>query len=61
MRLSLRLLELGINVHPIFYPAVPNDAARLRFFITINHTEEHFRATLPIVARELEALRAKTG
>jgi 8-amino-7-oxononanoate synthase len=58
VRLSLRLLELGINVQPIIHPAVADDAARLRFFITTNHTEAHFRATLPLVARELELLVA---
>lgn len=61
VRLSLRLLELGINVQPIIHPAVANDAARLRFFITTNHTEEHFRATLPLVARELHGLTRGLG
>jgi 8-amino-7-oxononanoate synthase len=58
VRLSLRLLELGINVQPIIHPAVAEDAARLRFFITTNHTEGHFRATIPLIARELEQLIA---
>ena len=58
VRLSLRLLELGINVQPIIHPAVPDSAARLRFFITTNHTEAQFRETLPLVARELEQLVA---
>src|SRR6202043_2519732 len=58
VRLSLRLLELGINVQPIIHPAVPDDAARLRFFITTNHTEAHFRETIPLIARELELLVA---
>jgi 8-amino-7-oxononanoate synthase len=58
VRLSLRLLELGINVQPIIHPAVAEDAARLRFFITTNHTEGHFRATIPLIARELEQLTA---
>jgi 8-amino-7-oxononanoate synthase len=56
VRLSLRLLEFGINVQPIIYPAVADDAARLRFFITADHTEEQFLATLPLVARELHGL-----
>jgi 8-amino-7-oxononanoate synthase len=56
VRLSLRLLELGINVQPIIHPAVADDAARLRFFITTNHTEAQFRATLPRVAEELARL-----
>jgi 8-amino-7-oxononanoate synthase len=52
--LADRLLELGIHVQPIVYPAVPRDGAVLRFFITINHTEEQFRVALPAVAREFE-------
>ena len=39
-RLSAALLERGINVQPILYPAVPEKAARLRFFISSEHTEE---------------------
>jgi 8-amino-7-oxononanoate synthase len=57
VRLSLALLELGINVQPIIYPAVAEDAARLRFFITYSHGEEQFRATIPHVAQQLERLR----
>ena len=55
--LSLRLLEKGVHVQPILYPAVPMNTARLRFFITVDHTEEQFRHTLQEVARELEQLR----
>jgi 8-amino-7-oxononanoate synthase len=57
VRLSLAMLDHGINVQPIIYPAVAEDAARLRFFITVNHTEEQFRTTMPLVTRELESLR----
>lgn len=57
VRLSLALLELGINVQPIIYPAVAEDAARLRFFITHGHSEAQFAASIPLVARELERLR----
>ena len=32
--------------------------ARLRFFITTNHTEAHCRETLPLVALELEQMVA---
>jgi 8-amino-7-oxononanoate synthase len=61
VRLSLALLDHGINVQPIIYPAVAEDAARLRFFITINHSDEQFRMTIPLIARELERLRAAAG
>ncbi|MFG0261689.1 MAG: aminotransferase class I/II-fold pyridoxal phosphate-dependent enzyme, partial [Novipirellula sp. JB048] len=38
LRLSHRLKGDGINVQPILYPAVDESAARLRFFITSEHT-----------------------
>jgi 7-keto-8-aminopelargonate synthetase-like enzyme len=51
-------LAEGIYVQPIVYPAVGLKSARLRFFITRDHTEEQFRATMPILARELKLLPA---
>lgn len=42
-RLSTALLEQGINVQPIIHPAVPEQAARLRFFISCEHTEEQLQ------------------
>jgi len=57
MLLSKRLFDNGIDVQPIVRPAVATNSARLRFFITTNHTEEQIRATIPLVARELEAVR----
>jgi 8-amino-7-oxononanoate synthase len=56
MLLSQKLLEHGVHVQPIVYPAVSMDGARLRFFITMDHTEAQFRATIPAVAREWEQL-----
>jgi myxalamid-type polyketide synthase MxaB len=56
MLLSQRLLNFGIYVQPIVYPAVPTKSARLRFFITRDHTEEQFLATMPILAREIGLL-----
>jgi len=50
-QLSERLLEEGINVQPILYPAVPESRARLRFFITCEHTEAQLDATLNILQR----------
>src|SRR5437762_2985743 len=39
-RLSQALFNRGVNVQPILYPAVPERAARLRFFLTERHTEQ---------------------
>jgi myxalamid-type polyketide synthase MxaB len=57
--LSQQLLRHGIHVQPIVRPAVSARSARLRFFITLDHTEEQLRATIPTVARELEQLRRR--
>ena len=41
------------------HPAVPEHSARLRFFITTNHTEAQIRDTVSAVADELANLHAK--
>ena len=56
LRLSRALLDRGINVQPILPPAVPARSARLRFFITTNHTEAQIRASVSAVADELDKL-----
>ncbi|KXS55208.1 MAG: 8-amino-7-oxononanoate synthase [Marinobacter sp. T13-3] len=45
-RQSIELLRQGINVQPILYPAVPEKSARLRFFISSEHTTEQIDQTL---------------
>jgi 8-amino-7-oxononanoate synthase len=57
LRLSRALFDRGINVHPILPPAVPDRSARLRFFITTNHSEAQIRATVSAVADELAKLQ----
>jgi 7-keto-8-aminopelargonate synthetase-like enzyme len=55
IRVSQLLLERGINARPILYPAVRESAARVRFFLTAEHTEDQIvRAveTLADVVRE---------
>ena len=51
-RLSQALFEQGINVQPILYPAVPEKSARLRFFISCQHTEEQLEQTVRVLAQE---------
>ena len=53
LRLSRALFARGINVQPILYPAVEEKAARLRFFITSQHTADQIRRTVAAVAEEL--------
>lgn len=55
-RLSATLFERGINVQPILYPAVPEKSARLRFFISCQHTEEQIDSTVRTLADALRAI-----
>ncbi|MGB3510913.1 MAG: aminotransferase class I/II-fold pyridoxal phosphate-dependent enzyme, partial [Microcoleaceae cyanobacterium] len=54
--LSQNLFKRGINVPFMFYPSVPQNAARLRFFITCNHTEEQINFTVDALAQELRKM-----
>ncbi len=61
MRLSNALFKRGINVQPILYPVVPEQSARLRFFITTNHTKAQIETTINAIAEELEAINKNSG
>ena len=56
LRLARALFERGINVHPILHPAVAEHSARLRFFITTNHSQEQIRTAVLATAEELAKL-----
>lgn len=45
-QISSALFDQGINVQPILYPAVPEKSARLRFFLSCEHTKEQVDKTL---------------
>ncbi|MFC8417173.1 aminotransferase class I/II-fold pyridoxal phosphate-dependent enzyme [Streptomyces coelicoflavus] len=49
MALSNSLLERGVNVMPIGYPAVPRDQCRLRFFINADHSEADLEHSLDLL------------
>jgi len=55
--LSDALMKRGINVQPILYPAVADNAARLRFFLSALHTEAQLLHTAQVCAEELERIR----
>jgi len=55
-KLADRMLARGFNVLPIIYPAVPLKAARLRFFITSEHTAAQIRLTVRTMQEELANL-----
>ena len=50
IHVSQQLLEQGINAQPILYPAVRETAARVRFFLTSEHTEEQIVHAVSAVA-----------
>jgi 8-amino-7-oxononanoate synthase len=56
VRLSEALFRRKINVQPIVYPAVQERSARLRFFISSEHTEDQIRATVEALAEEMRLL-----
>ncbi|BAZ49866.1 AMP-dependent synthetase and ligase [Nostoc sp. NIES-4103] len=53
VQLSQVLFERGINVQPMIYPSVAENAARLRFFINCTHSEKQIRLTIDAIAQEL--------
>ncbi len=55
-RLSSALLARGINVQPILYPAVPEKSARLRFFMSCQHTKHEIEHTVTALVEEIENL-----
>ncbi len=58
LRLAEALLDRGINVNPILHPAVEEDQARLRFFITACHTERQIAETVQVLRAELSRVDA---
>lgn len=56
LKLSNAMFKRGINVQPIMYPAVEESAARLRFFITSDHTDEDLDYTIDVMVDELRKI-----
>ncbi|MEV6342311.1 aminotransferase class I/II-fold pyridoxal phosphate-dependent enzyme [Actinoplanes sp. NPDC051851] len=54
LRLSDTLLNNGVSANPILYPAVKESLARLRFFITAEHTAKDIETTVGLVAKHLD-------
>ena len=53
---SNKLFEKGFNALPIIFPAVAHKQARLRFFITCEHTSEQIEAAVDATAEALSDL-----
>ena len=58
LQVSDALMRRGINADPILFPAVPEDQARLRFFVTGCHSQEQIRFMVKVLAEELALLDA---
>jgi 8-amino-7-oxononanoate synthase len=59
-RLAQAMFQRGINVQPILYPAVPEGSARLRFFLTAEHSEEQVRQAVAILREEVQTVAAES-
>ncbi len=59
VELSQRLFERGINVQPMVAPSVPEDKARLRFFLSSEHTGEQIDTAVRELATALRDMRAR--
>ncbi|MER6871016.1 aminotransferase class I/II-fold pyridoxal phosphate-dependent enzyme [Amycolatopsis sp. NPDC000673] len=60
LRLATALYERGVVVDPILHPAVEEEQARLRFFITSEHRQDQLRYAVESTAAELAKLRSTT-
>lgn len=56
LQLSRRMIESGVNVQPILYPAVEESATRLRFFINSTHTNQQILFAVDKCAEHLRAI-----
>jgi 8-amino-7-oxononanoate synthase len=54
--LGQQLFNRGVYVLPILPPAVPDCSARLRFFITADHTENQIRDSVEVLVEEMADL-----
>lgn len=59
LMLSEKLFEEGINAQPILHPAVEEHLARVRFFITSEHTSEQIVATVQAIERAMNEIKGK--
>ena len=59
-RLSQGLLERGVNVQPILYPAVPERSARLRFFLSAEHGLGDIDAAIAALTEAREEVAAQS-
>jgi 8-amino-7-oxononanoate synthase len=56
LELADALFRRGVSANPILYPAVKERLARLRFFVTADHTPEQIEFAVGVTAEELRRL-----
>jgi 8-amino-7-oxononanoate synthase len=56
LQLSRRMIDAGVNVQPILYPAVEESAARLRFFINSTHSNQQILYAVDKCAEHLRMI-----
>ena len=57
-KLSERMLAKGINVAPVTFPGVPMQSARLRFFLSSDHTFDQIDHALKTLRSEIDYLKS---
>jgi len=60
-RMAAAAFEAGMNVQPILFPVVPERAARLRFFLSADHTEAEIERTVAALSAARDRLAQKSG
>jgi 7-keto-8-aminopelargonate synthetase-like enzyme len=53
LQVAEALFRQGVSVNPILYPAVPEEQARLRFFLTRDHTPDQIHYTVRALTHAL--------
>ena len=59
--LTVKLFEQGFCAYPMFYPIVPRNRSRLRFFINANHTREQLKRTVECIHDNLKVAPRSKG
>ena len=62
-RMAAALFDAGVNVQPILFHVVPERSARLRFFLSSEHTAEEIERSVAalVAAREACLPRLRAG
>jgi len=61
IRLSQALADRGVNVQPMIAPSVPEEKARLRFFVSALHTDEQLAAAVRMLCSALAEIDAQSA